>query len=371
MAKVKSKKYTGVYLNHLDDKDITYYITYKDENKKLKWLKIGKKSQGINENYCNQKRNEIVSKLRLGEDPLAHKKRKNIHTLNSVAQLYFDSFKGTKGSFTDIKSKYGKHLSYLGDKDILSITTLELEKLQSKLEKDGYSPKTNNTIISLFSAIYNLGIKRTLYSNINPASQVKQLKVDNVRERYLTLDEINELEEYIENHDNFLSHRELIKLFVKLSLTTGARLMGILSIKKKDIDLSHGSVNINDFKRGNTYKGFLTDTTKELLKERIKKLKTNDYIFTVDGKAFTDRQLQGRLKPIIDKLFNSGLDNDDRKNRAVIHTLRHTFASHLAINGTPIFTIQKLMNHADINQTLRYAKLAPDSGMESVKNLYN
>jgi integrase len=205
----------------------------------------------------------------------------------------------------------------------------------------------------------------------NPASQVKQLKVDNVRERYLTLDEIKELEEYIENHDNFLSHRELIKLFVKLSLTTGARLMGILSIKKKDIDLSHGSVNINDFKRGNTYKGFLTDTTKELLKERIKKLKANDYIFTVDGKAFTDRQLQGRLKPIIDKLFNSGLDNDDRKNRAVIHTLRHTFASHLAINGTPIFTIQKLMNHADINQTLRYAKLAPDSGMESVKNLYN
>ena len=29
----------------------------------------------------------------------------------------------------------------------------------------------------------------------------------------------------------------------------------------------------------------------------------------------------------------------------VIHSLRHTFASHLAINGTPIFTVQKLMNH--------------------------
>lgn len=39
----------------------------------------------------------------------------------------------------------------------------------------------------------------------------------------------------------------------------------------------------------------------------------------------------------------------------------HTFASYLAINGTPIFTIKELMNHKDIEQTMRYAKLSPDS----------
>ena len=65
-------------------------------------------------------------------------------------------------------------------------------------------------------------------------------------------------------------------------------------------------------------------------------------------------------------MFNCGIDGDDRKNKVVIHTLRHTFASHLAINGTPIFTIQKLMNHKDIKMTLRYAKLSPDSGRESI-----
>jgi integrase len=57
------------------------------------------------------------------------------------------------------------------------------------------------------------------------------------------------------------------------------------------------------------------------------------------------------------------------KNKVVIHTLRHTFASHLAINETPIFTIQKLMNHKDIKMTLRYAKLSPDSGREAVLKL--
>ncbi|MFW2585606.1 hypothetical protein [Aliarcobacter butzleri] len=41
----------------------------------------------------------------------------------------------------------------------------------------------------------------------------------------------------------------------------------------------------------------------------------------------------------------------------------------LAINGTPTFTIQKLMNHKDIRMTLRYSKLSPDSGREAIINL--
>ncbi len=77
------------------------------------------------------------------------------------------------------------------------------------------------------------------------------------------------------------------------------------------------------------------------------------------------------IRSTLNKLFNQELAKDDRKNRVVIHTFRYTFTSHLAINGTPIFTIQKLMNHKDIKMTMRYAKLAPDSGMDDmVKNLY-
>ena len=76
-----------------------------------------------------------------------------------------------------------------------------------------------------------------------------------------------------------------------------------------------------------------------------------------------------KARTILNDLFNIGIDLEDRKNKVVIHTLRHTFASHLAINGTPIFTIQKLMNHKDIKMTLRYAKLSPDSGRESILNL--
>ena len=90
-------------------------------------------------------------------------------------------------------------------------------------------------------------------------------------------------------------------------------------------------------------------------------MEPNDKIFK------TTQEVKARN--ILNDLFNFGIDSEDRKNKVVIHTLRHTFASHLAINGTPIFTIQKLMNHKDIKMTLRYAKLSPDSGRESILKL--
>jgi site-specific recombinase XerD len=93
--------------------------------------------------------------------------------------------------------------------------------------------------------------------------------------------------------------------------------------------------------------------------------------YNIESKLFDvwDSTIAKPLREIFNTLFNKGLKKEDRKNRVVIHTLRHTFASHLAINGTPIFTIQKLLNHKDIKMTMRYAKLSPDSGRDSVNSL--
>ncbi len=90
-------------------------------------------------------------------------------------------------------------------------------------------------------------------------------------------------------------------------------------------------------------------------------LTLNDYIISFDNHKIktTSRQIQSRLKPIPDRLFNKGLDIKDSKNRIVIHSLRHTFASHLAINGVPIFTIKELMNHGDIEQNYEICKVSP------------
>ncbi len=92
--------------------------------------------------------------------------------------------------------------------------------------------------------------------------------------------------------------------------------------------------------------------------------------FSNDGYKIGARHLQTRLKPLLDELFNQGLDKKDRKNRIVIHSLRHTCASQLAIANVPIRQIQELLNHADISQTVRYAKLQDDANKKAIQGVF-
>lgn len=47
------------------------------------------------------------------------------------------------------------------------------------------------------------------------------------------------------------------------------------------------------------------------------------------------------------------------------HSLRHTFASHFMIAGRNILTLQKILGHANLTMTIRYAHLAPDHLQEA------
>lgn len=363
MARIKSKKYIGLYLNQLKNGDITYYVTYKDKHGKKVFHKIGKKSEGITEIYANTKRNEFIHKINLDEDPIAHKKKQEVFTLDDLADVFFDT-KEKKRSDTMQKQKYDLHIKkVLGRKNIELITKQDIKRLQEKLQKEGKANKTVNGIIQLLSSIYNHNIKEHDLKMINPCTGVKRLKVDDARERYLTKDEVQNL--LAEVADD-----ETLSLFVLLALNTGGRLVSVLNIRKKDFNLTGNSVTIKDLKGDKTYTGFYDDDLKEYLQEYLKPLQPNTYVIGKKDKPPLTRTIQDNMKVILDVLFNQGLDKRDSKNRVVIHTLRHTFASHLAIKGTPIFTIQKLMNHADITHTMRYAKLAPDQGLDVVKGLY-
>ncbi len=215
----------------------------------------------------------------------------------------------------------------------------------------------------MIGTIYNFAIDRDRYKGNNPVKRVKKYKLDNARERFLSIEEINKLLIEIKND-------EQLHLFVKLALCTGGRFETINQIKKKDINLDAQIITLSDFKNKSTYKGFIQDDLLQILKKRLSEIQINGYVVNYNQTIDLRSKLSKKFKPILDNLFNKGLEIEDRKNRVVVHTLRHTFASHLAINGTPIYTIQKLMNHNDINMTMRYAKLSPDSGKEFVNVLY-
>lgn len=366
MAMIKTKK-TGVYYNETDDKDKVYYFTYNDitDNKKKKWIKVGKHSEGIREINAFNLRNEQISKMRNGEDitVIAIKKKKELITLDTLADRYFEDRKSTN----ERKQKYTNHIKPLiGNKQIENITKVDIKKVIDSVLNLGRSNGTANSVLSLISTIINHSIKHHDFKKVNPCIGVSKLKDDNKRERFLTTDEIKKLKDEVK--ENFF-----VNLFVEFALCTGGRLETILHIQKKDIDLVNKTVNLNNLKTKKRYMGFLQDDLISILSEYLPLLNANDYVVTQKGlqeKKAEFKQIHRRLKPILDRLFNKGLKDDDTINRTVIHTLRHSFASHLAINGTPIFTIQKLMNHSDIKQTLRYAKLAPDSGKINVQGLY-
>ncbi len=341
-----------------DKADKTYYIRFR-ENGKVQELKIGKYSEGIRENYCHQKLLQTVNALRLGEQPpiLAASHKKHSIKFDDITKKYFDARELHNKTNHQARSKYESQLKpYIGNIDIYSLSKSDILKVQADMAKTR-APKTVNQYVQFIRAVYNFAIEEELFTGSNPTKGIKEQKIDNKRERFLSLDEIKSLLQVVKEHEG-------LYLFTLLSLSTGGRLGTIMYISKKDIDFTQNMLTLLDIKNNDTYGGFFNNQLEDLLRERTKDLKPNDKIISMN-----ERTLRRQMAKILTNLFNQDLDINDRKNRVVIHTLRHTFASQLAINGTPIFTIQKLLNHKDIKQTLRYAKLAPESGKEKVSEL--
>lgn len=377
MAKfINSKKYEGVQYYIKADGTKSYYVRYKDEENRLKRVKIGDETDGTTEVYCKNKRIEILNAQNKGEQPpkIVKNHRKKVLTLNEVADKYFTTKDSSRSTFDRI-SKYKKHIApILGHRGVTSITKNDLISIQDSIIKEqNLSPQTANMVIELFGTIFIYGFKEEMYEAVNPTLKVQKFKVRNTRERFLNKLEIEELFDAAKQYDEKNANGGVLELFTKLALTTGARMESVLNIKKCDIDLQNDIIRLVDLKNGGeVYSGYITDTTRELLYQKSKAIKFTDYLisFNNNGKKIGARQLQTRLKPLLDDLFNQGLDVKDRKNRIVIHSLRHTCASQLAMANVPILQIQELLNHADISQTVRYAKLQGDANKKALQGVF-
>lgn len=380
-----SGRHIGIKYEDVGKDDRSYYISYKIAGKNH-IQHIGKRSEGITEEFCKQKRNDAINRAKFGDDaPIVKYKKKTIVSIGELASLYFTDKALHNKNNEKRRKDYEKHFApQFGSIDITDLSSEMIEKWQrdkakekSEATKRVYAPKTINNLINDLSAIINHAISKGKFKGDNPIKPVKRQKVKNERQRYLSADEIKHLVEETRKHTD----GEVLELFLILSLSTGGRIKTVCNIKLQDIDFKNGIVTLFDFKNESYYKGFLSQKTMKFCKDWSSKnnFKRTDYIVSYDGKRLFEKDetteevkfISNRIKPILNRLFNIGIDPSNAIDRTVIHTLRHTFASQLAISGTPIFTIQKLMNHQDISQTLRYAKLAPESGKDAVLSMSN
>ncbi|MGL6107538.1 tyrosine-type recombinase/integrase [Romboutsia sp.] len=342
----KSKKYSNVYYHTLKG-DKKYFFRYSKDGKYYRKI-VGLESNGITEKFCYE---QFLSNLVEKKE-----KRKNF-TFNEIAEFYFQS---RPIYATSVKYYHQIYLSrvshsHLGNMYISDITKTHIQEWQKMiLRKHKISKSSINLYTKVLSAIANYAIKNDYHTGKNIFLLCKLPKSEVIRERFLTKGEISLLLSTVKPEST-------LYFFVLLALSTGARVQSILNIRKKDVNFSQSYVNIRDTKNSSTYKAFFAEELANLLKESCDSLDDpNSYI--LKEKTGINSKISVKLKKILDELFNKNLDRKDSVNRVVIHTFRHTFASHLAIQGVPIIKIQALLNHKNIQMTMRYAKLEPDAG---------
>ena len=377
--RIKSKKYTGVYYRVLANGDRAFEFTYKDLDGKKKWLKVGLQSQNITEAFANRKRIETINKIKLdGDEPDFIKKRKLVKktTLNAVANKYFEDYesRAKPNIFKESLYKYKNKVEpYFGKVAVEDITKEAVEKWLKNFQKD-YKQASINSYHATFKAVINYGIKeiKELERFINPLQKISLKDPENERERVLSTAEIKHV-------FDCLIHKPKAYLYVAVALGTGARPQAIITTQKKDFDLANRTLTFPALKKGKRYPVPLIDSLYQKLLEATKDLNADDYIFhpdnpkTITTKPITYEGIKGQIQPLLDELFNQGLDSNDRKHRVTFYTFRHTFATHLVKNPhVNILDVKKLMSHSRLQMTERYAKVELHQGTQNaLNNLYS
>ena len=360
----KSKKYQGVYYRKKKDGDITYYFTFQDENKKTKTQKVGLKSQCIDEAYVYELRMKTILNLKNGDLPpkLLRNNKKYKISVDEMADFYFTTH--ITVSTDKRRRQYNYRLKdVFGEMSIYNVSEKHIEDFKNKILNE-ISEQTTIVYLELLGTLFNYYAKQKNIKLHNPVLFTKKPRIDNVRERFLSKEEIQLV--YDEVGENLP-----MKLFLSLSLATAGRKSTILNYAVKDVDLAHKMINSYDFKNKSTYKSFLDEQSIELIKIRMSQATSpNDKLIYRNGLKDLERWISRGYKIIFDNLFNMGLSISDRKNRVVIHTLRHTCLSTLGMKGCNEFLIKKISNHKSSSMVNRYVKLSEDTGRKEIDTLW-
>ena len=239
-----------------------------------------------------------------------------------------------------------------GHLPIRDIRVSHVEKLLTNMRDAGKANRTQVHLRGILNVIINTAIQEGFFEGVNPCQRVKVKKQDNQRIRFFSPDEATRLlaalqVRSLQRHDEAL-----------LSLFCGLRAKEIFKLTWADVDFENHQLFIRDPKNHKDRFAFMTSEVEDMLCQRSQGQKPPSYVFP---KEDGDCQLavSTMYRDVIKELgFNEGIS--DRRLKAVFHTLRHTFASWLVQDGTPLFTVSKLMGHSSIQMTMRYAHLAPD-----------
>jgi integrase/recombinase XerD len=140
------------------------------------------------------------------------------------------------------------------------------------------------------------------------------------------------------------------KTMLMLAYSAGLRVSEVVSLKTCDIDSKRMTIMIRQAKGKKDRLAGLSPVLLVMLREYAKEYKPgkNGFLFEGinKGSCYSTRSLQEVLQAAKTK---AGI-----LKPGSIHSLRHSFATHLVDRGTDVTMIQKLLGHNSIKTTLRY-----------------
>lgn len=299
--------------------------------------------------------------------------KKEVITVREFSKIFIEtSLIQNKPSTVDAKNAaLNCHLlPLIGDLPLESVTYAVIEDLKLALAKKKITrvaadkldvartlaPKTINNCLIVLRRMLKVARKRGLITQVPEFELLKA-----------PLPDIDFLD--FEAADRLVAAAQgELRTMILVALRTGMRHGELLALRWQDVDLVAGRITV----RQNVVRGIIgtpkSGKPREIpLGEDVHAaLKTHRHLrgplvfCGADGRMLTDSELK---HPLANVCKRAGL-------RSIgWHTLRHTFASHLAMRGATLKVIQELLGHATILMTMRYAHLAPEISRDAVRLL--
>lgn len=204
------------------------------------------------------------------------------------------------------------------------------------------TPYQANRALGVLRSMIRWGIRLQI-CKIDPTTGVRRFPVSS-RSRFMNTEEIGRLLKSLEHA------AENIRLFVLIVLATGCRRSEARNIQWSDIDLTHRRWTKPRTKNG---KWHVVPLPNQIIVHIMNYRREGQWVFRGDnGQPWS---LAG-IEKAWGKVRKSCNLTDVR-----IHDLRRTAASHMAINGENLSTIQKMLDHSSLQATAIYARLNLDA----------
>jgi len=162
----------------------------------------------------------------------------------------------------------------------------------------------------------------------------------------------------------WLVQNPVVRMALTVIYACGLRLSEGLQLKVQDIDSSRMLLWVRNGKGGKDRCVPLPERLLELLREYWKRRRPRLYLFT------NPKNREPLSTTTLQKTFKIALLQSQIHKEASIHTLRHSYATHLLERGINLRVIQELLGHQSPQTTARYTHLT-DKGLHSLAETVN